>query len=81
MCSNVYLTQVLERFESFGGVFACDELSSIVLSKKKILSIVVNTQPSYSDIPGHCCQYYQTRVWKLLQLVLTTKTWFEITNY
>ena len=53
MCSNVYFTQVLARYKSFGGVFACDELKTIELSTKKILSININTEPSTSDISGH----------------------------
>ena len=52
MCSNVYLTQVLKRYKSFGGVFACDELKTIELSTKKILSIIVNTELATSNISG-----------------------------
>lgn len=53
MCSNVYLTQVLKRYKSFGGVFACDELKTIEQPTKKILSIIVNTEPAGSNISGH----------------------------
>ena len=53
MCSNVYLTQVLNRYKSFGGVFACDELRTIDHSSKKILSIIVNTETAASEISGH----------------------------
>ena len=53
MCSNVYLTQVLNRYKSFGGVFACDELRTIDHSSKKILSIIVNTETAASENSGH----------------------------
>ena len=53
MCSNVYLSQVLNRYKSFGGVFACDELKSLNLPTKKVLSIIVNTEPLDSNISGH----------------------------
>ena len=53
MCSNVYLTQVLNRYKSFGGVFACDELRTIDRSSKKILSIIVNTETAASENSGH----------------------------
>ena len=53
MCSNVYLSQVLNRYKSFGGVFACDELKSLDLPTKKVLSIIVNTEPRDSNISGH----------------------------
>ena len=53
MCSNVYLTQVLNRYKSFGGVFACDELRTIDRSSKKFLSVIVNTETAASEISGH----------------------------
>ena len=53
MCSNVYLTRVLNRYKSFGGVFACDELRTIDHSSKKILSIIVNTETAASENSGH----------------------------
>ena len=53
MCSNVYLTQVLKRNKSFGGVFAYDELETLELPAEKVLSIIVNTEPITSNISGH----------------------------
>ena len=53
MCSNVYLTRVLKRYKNFGGVFACDELELLELPAEKILSIIVNTEPTTSNISGH----------------------------
>ena len=65
MCSNVYLTQVLKRYKSFGGVFAYDELKTVELPTKKVSSIIVNTEPVGSNISGH---------WVLLTFFSKNKT-------
>jgi len=65
MCSNVYLTQVLNRYKSFGGVFACDELRTIDHSSKKILSIIVNTETAATENSGH---------WMLITFFTKNKT-------
>ena len=65
MCSNVYLTRVLKQYKNFGGVFACDELESLELPAEKILSIIVNTEPTTSNISGH---------WVLLTFFRKNKT-------
>ena len=68
MCSNVYLTSVLKRYTNFGGVFACDELESLELPTVKVLSIIVNTEPSTSNISGH---------WVLLTFFRKNKTFVK----
>ena len=44
MCSNIFLTRVLNRFKNFEGVFACDELKTITLSEQKFSSVILNTE-------------------------------------
>ena len=68
MCSNVYLTRVLDRYKSFGGVFACDELRKIDRCSKKILSVIVNTEKASSEISGH---------WVLLTFFCKNKSIFR----
>ena len=53
MCSNIFLASVLKGFKIFGGVFACDELHTITLSKSEFSSIIVNTEKSTSNKSGH----------------------------
>ena len=82
MCSNIFLISVLKRFRNFEGVFACDELDALTLAKKKMSSVIVNTEKSTSNISGHwilityfrrnkklvCCEIFDSMAYNINKL-------------
>ena len=53
MCSNTYLSSLLNEFKCFVGVFSCDNLPLIKANGEDLKSIIINTNKSGVMFGGH----------------------------